>query len=255
MRNRLTGAAGLILNLAGCATSNANTRAEKRRAIRFSGIYGNMSMTGLSASSWFRVCLLLAGLVWLQGCATLNKDECLAADWRLIGYQDGAAGKSTGVLGGYREDCAEYAVVPDLDRYQAGRAEGLLEFCKADNGYRLGETGRGFPAVCPAQLEGDFRAAYQRGKEIYRARSAVRETHALLHERKRALYYLEEDKGDKLSELLADDLKSEQRLLILYEISELEQQRYSVENDITTLEQDLAEQQAHLEYLTQHNTN
>jgi hypothetical protein len=211
-----------------------------------------MIMRASNAIACFRACLLLGCLAGLQGCATLNEDECLAADWHLLGYQDGVAGKSTAVLGDYRKDCAEYAVVPDLDRYQAGRAEGLLEFCKADNGYRVGESGRSFPGVCPAQLEEEFRAAYQRGREIHQARSAVKETNALIHDRKRALYYLEEDKGEKLSALIADDLQSEQRLLILYEISEIERQMYSVENEISTLEQDLVEQQAHLDYLTRH---
>ena len=64
---------------------------------------------------------ILAVLALLQGCATLDKDECMLADWRLIGYQDGVAGKSATVVGKYREDCAKHAVVPDLDAYRAGR--------------------------------------------------------------------------------------------------------------------------------------
>ncbi|MCP4289671.1 MAG: hypothetical protein GY792_35490, partial [Gammaproteobacteria bacterium] len=36
----------------------------------------------------FTVAILVV-LVMLQGCATLDKDECMLADWRLIGYQDG----------------------------------------------------------------------------------------------------------------------------------------------------------------------
>lgn len=212
-----------------------------------------MNRTGSKRMNRPRLGLLLAGLIGLQGCATLDKDECLVADWRLIGYQDGVAGRSAAVLDRYREDCAEHAVVPDLERYQAGRAEGLLEYCKADNGYQLGVAGRGFPTVCPAHLEAEFRAAWQRGREIHEARSAVRETHELINDRRRALYYLKEDKGDKLSELITDGLKSEQRLLILYEISELELQMHSVESEITMLERDLADQQAHLDYLTNRN--
>lgn len=199
--------------------------------------------------------ILLAGLLWLQGCATLDRDECQAADWRLIGYQDGVAGKSTAVIGSYREDCAEYAVVPDLDSYRAGHAQGLLEFCTAENGYRLGENGRACPVICPSHLEQEFRTAWQQGRAIYEARTAVKETHVLIHERRRALYYLEEDKDDKLSELIADNLQSEQRLLILYEITELERQMHSVEGEIVILERDLAEQQARLDYLTRHSTN
>ncbi|MDH5469903.1 MAG: DUF2799 domain-containing protein, partial [Gammaproteobacteria bacterium] len=54
--------------------------------------------------------IAMAAILLLQGCATLNKEECVVADWRLIGYQDGVAGKSASTVGGYRKDCAEYAV-------------------------------------------------------------------------------------------------------------------------------------------------
>jgi len=192
----------------------------------------------------------MALLLLVQGCASLNKDECLVADWRLIGYQDGVVGKSSSVLGTYRKDCAEYAVVPDLDAYQAGRAEGLLVYCKADNGYRLGKSGRGYPAVCPTHLEADFRAAYNQGREIYLARSAVKQTHTRIHEYQESLQELEEDKTCKLSELVSDGLLSEERILILYEISEIEQQRADLEDEIVALEYELAERQEQLDRLT-----
>jgi len=200
----------------------------------------------------FPLCAVaMALLLLIQGCASLSKEECMVADWRLIGYQDGVAGKSSSVLGTYRKDCAEYAVVPDLDAYQAGRAEGLLEYCKADNGYRLGKSGRGYPDVCPSHLEADLRAAYNQGREIYLARAAVKQTHARIHECQETLQQLEEDKTYKLSELVSDGLMSEDRILILYEITEIEQQRADLEDEIAALEYELAEKQEHLERLTQ----
>jgi len=185
----------------------------------------------------------------IQGCAGLSREECMVADWRLIGYQDGVAGKSPAAVGSYRKDCAEHAVVPDLDAYRAGRAEGLLEYCKADNGYRLGKSGHGFPAVCPAPLEPDFRAAYRQGREIYLALSAVNETHAQIHDVQGSLQQLEEDRNHKLSELVADGLMSEQRVLILYEISRIDEQRGTLEDEIAALEYELAGRQARLDKL------
>ncbi len=192
----------------------------------------------------------MALLLLVQGCASLNREECMVADWRLIGYQDGVAGKSSSAVGTYRKDCAEYAVIPDLDAYQAGRAEGLLEYCKADNGYRLGKSGHGFPAVCPSHLEAELRAAYNQGREIYLARSAVKQTHARIHESRETLQQLDEDKTYKLSELVSDGLVSEERILILYEISEIDQQRADIEDEIAALEYELAERQAQLDRLT-----
>jgi hypothetical protein len=143
-------------------------------------------------------------------------------------------------------------VVPDLDAYQAGRAEGLTEYCVADNGYRLGSAGRSFSPVCPSHLEADFRAAYDRGREIYLARSAVKSTRTRIYNQQQALQNLEEDKGMKLAELISEGMKAEQRVLILYEITEIEQEMHSVEDEIAVLEDDLDDQQAHLDSLTQH---
>jgi hypothetical protein len=192
---------------------------------------------------------LLSLLALLQGCATLDKDECMLADWRLIGYQDGVAGKSAAMIGEYREDCAKHAVVPDLDAYRAGREQGLQQYCKVDNGYRLGSAGRGFTAVCPAALEDDFRDAYNAGRELYLARSAVNKTHSRITDRQQTLSNLEDNRVQKLAALVADGLKADQRVIILYELNELQQEMSSVEDEIVELEYELADQQARLDNL------
>ena len=193
---------------------------------------------------------MLAVLILLQGCATLDRDECKLADWRLIGYQDGVAGKSAARVGEYREDCAKHAVVPDLDAYRAGREEGLQQYCNASNGYRLGNAGHGFAAVCPTALEGDFREAYNAGRKLYLARSAVNKTHSQLKQHKRTLTNLEDDRAQKLAALIADDLKADQRVMIVYELNELQQEMNSVEDELVDLEHDLEKQQTRLDQLT-----
>lgn len=192
---------------------------------------------------------ILVTLALLQGCATLDKDECMLADWRLIGYQDGVAGKSAVAVGEYREDCAKHAVVPDLDAYRAGREEGLQQYCKPDNGYRLGNAGHGFVAICPTALEDDFRDAYNVGRKLYLARSTVNKTHSRINNRKKALSNLEDDRTGKLAALIADGLKADQRVMILYEINELQQEMNNTEDEIVDLEHDLANQQNRLDRL------
>jgi hypothetical protein len=192
----------------------------------------------------------LALLALLQGCATLDKDECLLADWRLIGYQDGVAGKSAARIGEYREDCAKHAVVPDLDAYRAGRQQGLQQYCKASNGFRLGNAGHGFTVVCPAALEGDFRDGYNAGRERYLARAAVNKTHSYINLRKQTLSNLKDNRAQKLAALVADGLKSDQRVMILYDLNELQQEMNSVEEEIVELEYELVDQQARLDHLS-----
>ena len=196
---------------------------------------------------------MLAALILLQGCATLDRDECKLADWRLIGYQDGVAGKSAARVGEYREDCAKHAVVPDLDAYRAGREEGLQQYCIASNGYRLGNAGHAFAAVCPTALEADFREAYNAGRALYQARSAVNTTHSHIRQRKQTLTNLEDDRAQKLAALIAADLKTDQRVMIVYELNELQQEMNSVEDELADLEHDLVKQQTRLDQLTHNN--
>ena len=185
----------------------------------------------------------------LQGCATLGRDECQVADWRLIGYQDGVQGKPASTIGTYREDCAKHAVVPDLDAWQAGRVQGLQEYCKVDNAFRLGRSGHDYPAVCPEPSTPAFRAAYEDGRAIYLARSEVKDTHAQIHRREHKIDELQAEKSHKLTELVQDGLLKSQRVLLLYDIHQIDEEIEALSAEIGNLEHDLLVQQAYLDSL------
>ena len=95
---------------------------------------------------------MLAILMVLAGCASLGKEECLNADWRTIGYEDGTRGYSGSRIASHRKACAKHGVTPDLDQYEEGRLLGLREYCTPRNGYRLGTMGKGYNGVCPSDL-------------------------------------------------------------------------------------------------------
>jgi hypothetical protein len=193
--------------------------------------------------------VLILIILLAAGCATMDKDECLVADWRLIGFQDGALGKSAAAVGAYRKDCAGYHVVPDLDAYQAGRREGLLQYCAPANGYRLGNSGHRYNAVCPAGTERTFRAAYNTGRDIYLARTQVNNTASLINRKQQAIQSLEDDRQAKLTEMIRQGLSSEQRVLLLYDVTNIEKDIHTTNNDISALERDLEQQQAQLDHL------
>ena len=113
--------------------------------------------------------LILALLLPLAaaGCATLDKSECREADWTIIGLEDGASGRPVSYIERHRETCAEHGVKPDLALYQRGHAEGLKQFCNADNGFRRGRAGRSYNNVCPAELNGQFLAGYETGRQLH----------------------------------------------------------------------------------------
>jgi len=198
-----------------------------------------------SPGLWVVILIILSA----AGCATMDKDECLVADWRLIGFQDGVQGKSAATIGAYRKDCADFHVAPDLDAYQAGRREGLLQYCVPANGYRLGVAGRPYNAVCPTGMERSFRAAYNAGHDIYQARTRVNSTNSLLNRKQQAIKSLEADRQGKLAEMIRQGLSSEQRVLLLYDVTHIEKDIHTTNTDIIALENDLEQQQAQLDYL------
>ena len=63
--------------------------------------------------------------------------------------------------------------LPDLAEYQAGREQGLREFCKPANGFRVGARGASYGGVCPTELDESFVDAWQSGRQLYVLRSRV----------------------------------------------------------------------------------
>lgn len=116
-----------------------------------------------------------ASLAVLCSCATLTPDECLYADWRGIGYEDGVQGRAPEFLSHHRQACAKVGVTPDVDAYRAGRDDGIDVFCRPANAYQLGREGYSYTGVCPDYSEGAFLAAYGDGLAVFRLESAVQE--------------------------------------------------------------------------------
>src|SRR5687768_11835056 len=103
-----------------------------------------------SASSNRLICTSLALIVvMMTGCSSMSRNECLAVDWRTIGYEDGVAGHPGNHIAQHRKACAKHGVRADLSLYQTGREQGLQEYCQPANGYRLGIRGGSYGGVCP----------------------------------------------------------------------------------------------------------
>jgi hypothetical protein len=109
--------------------------------------------------------LLLAAVA--SGCASLDRAECLSANWYAIGLEDGARGRALERLGDHRRACAEHKVVPDAERYIAGRDEGLKSFCTYERGFAHGRSGQSYAGGCPSALAVSFQSGYQLGRELH----------------------------------------------------------------------------------------
>lgn len=110
--------------------------------------------------------MILAGLL-LAACASLSEGECKTGDWRGIGFSDGAEGRSEGYISRHQKACADFGIVPDLQAWLAGRAEGLKAYCTPAKAYRVGRDGDSLSPVCtPAQVS-SMEQAYFFGRQYY----------------------------------------------------------------------------------------
>jgi len=114
-----------------------------------------------------RITVSILILLGVSSCASMNKSECLQADWQVLGLEDGAQGRDISYIGTRRKACAEHGVSPNLEQYSTGREAGLKQYCTYNNGYRAGRSGYSFSEVCQGELRGPYAGGFDRGVEIY----------------------------------------------------------------------------------------
>jgi hypothetical protein len=195
----------------------------------------------------------ISGLVALSGCATLGKDECLNADWRTIGYEDGARGYPTSKIGSHRKDCAKHGITPDFERYEQGRLDGLQEYCTPQKGYILGTSGRQYTQVCPPDLEEAFAAGYYQGRIVYDAETELKRQNAEMTKKQNELHSLEKELQGYEAELINDDTGPRRRKKLLEEIKMLTEQRLFILGKIKEQEALIETSQLNLKKITAKN--
>ncbi len=179
--------------------------------------------------------ILLLGSVALvvSGCSTMNKSECLTANWKNIGYGDGAKGYSVTRLSQHTSACAEHGITPDLNAYNAGRDEGLSQYCIPSRGYSNGLSGSGYKGICAKHNEKAFLDAYNYGLEIHKEQKILDQMHRD--------YKHEERMVNKLNHRLDDN----ERLITVGKLTQLQtykllQENKQITKDISHSEHTLA---------------
>lgn len=109
----------------------------------------------------FRFSIVLSCIfLFLGGCTTLSKEQCLAGQWHALGYTDGINGNTPERLSAYNESCAKFGVVTDYKLWRDGYVQGLEIYCSPENGYSIGLNGKHYYGVCKNP---EFIRNYQRG--------------------------------------------------------------------------------------------
>ncbi len=192
------------------------------------------------------VVVLLGATLVVSGCASMSSEECVASDWRSVGFEDGSRGYTSDRIGNYRKACAKHGVSPDLDAYQSGRVEGLREFCQPQRGFNVGAGGGRYNGVCPSHLEPDFLDAYRTGARLHTLRSNVSSATYQINAKERELDSLDHTVRNKQAELIADETTVQDRVLLLSDLKELSERKGQLEAEIVDLIEDRAHHEAEL---------
>lgn len=181
------------------------------------------------------VILLASVALLLQGCATLSEDECLAADWWIIGQKDGFDMRPRSYLAEHQEACAEYGVTPDrkayAEGYQSGRQDFLQGFCTRFNGYTIGRRGDSYIGVCPDSMEESFLAGFRRGKEVHGMEMEVWDIKRERRKLRGRIDELEEELGAQRTKFESDESSLEDRNDAWTRIGEIEEELEKLDLD------------------------
>jgi hypothetical protein len=175
-------------------------------------------------------------VVGLSGCAGMSEQECMATDWRSVGFEDGTAGRSEASIGNYRQACGQHGVAPNLEQYRLGHSEGVESYCRPARGFEVGARGQRYQGVCPAQYEPEFLAAYSDGRHLYVLETSVRTIDNQIAARHRRLEVIKRDITSAAAAIIADGTAAERRAELLLETAALAEESNDIEDELESLE-------------------
>jgi len=180
-----------------------------------------MGVRSITLAAW-----AVAAAALLGACATgMGRDECVAADWRTIGYEDGLHGLPPDRIGAHRTACAKHQVTPNLAAYGEGRERGLREYCQPKNGFRAGINGQAYLNVCSGAAEAAFVDSYRHGRHIHDARAELRSTQARLRGARDGVAQTEAAMANVTAELVLPRVPADRRAFLATELVRLTQAR------------------------------
>jgi hypothetical protein len=175
--------------------------------------------------NYFKFSLLIITLVFINGCATLSREDCLQGSWFNLGLRDGRAGATYNRLGQHQKACLEYGVSINTKHYNEGREQGLEDYCQIDNAVEMGLNGHRYQSVCPPEIHRVFQRYNQAAYDVYQCKEDLEKLDDKLYSKENKLLSskLSDDERSKIRtklrnldrkrERLRDDLRSSERIL------------------------------------------
>lgn len=184
---------------------------------------------------------LLVLLAMLVGCASLSEEECLSADWRAIGFEDGAKGEPLSAASERRDACAKRgAAALDMPAYLAGRREGLQAYCTPENGFAAGAGGAVDNRVCEGDGAERFLAGYSKGRRLFDLEASVIRANQALSDEQSDLWETRRRIGEVENAISSTHTPGEERADLVMDLGVLKEDRRRIEAAIAELAQDKA---------------
>jgi len=185
------------------------------------------------------VAMLGGAAALLSGCATMSEDQCLAGDWGGKGYQDGLNGYQGSRLEDHAKACSKVGVTPNPDAYFSARDQGLRTYCRWENGFKVGRNGSSYGGVCTPEEERDFIPAYEDGRIVHAAESALSNAESNVRSAAARIRDRENKLDAKERELRQEGLSHEERERIRQRIREVRGELRDAHRDLRFAEDEL----------------
>ena len=191
------------------------------------------------------VALVLA----VSGCTSgMDSAECVTADWHAVGFEDGANGRGASAIASHRKACAKHGVSPNFEAYMAGRDRGLTQYCRPQNGYRLGTRGVQYYGVCPSAQEAEFQAAHADGYGLYSApRNGFQGRQEAPETKRDRANRIERELVETTARLVGTGIAVSKRAAMGVKIKQLAEEKVEVAESIQRLEYEYAAAQEEYE--------
>jgi hypothetical protein len=183
----------------------------------------------------------------LAGCAGMSEQACLSTDWQTVGFEDGVAGRSPATISRYRQSCADYGIAPDLAEYRAGHDAGVRTYCRAGNGFEVGRSGVRYAGVCPADLESEFLAAYNEGRQLYELEAALLAVDSQIAARMHRSEELAAELVTATSTIVASETTPERRAELMLRVAAIGQEQGRIGKEIEALQVERIQREADLD--------
>ena len=175
--------------------------------------------------NYLKIIFLASLLSLINSCATLSREDCMQGAWFELGLRDGRKGKTFTHLGQHQKACLEYGIRLDKNQYNAGREQGLQDYCLLDNAIEMGLQGRRYQSVCPIEIHATFLRYNQAAYEVYRCQEDLEN--------------LDDELFDKENSLLSNKLTDDARSTIRVDIRDLDRERQKIRDDLYSRERRL----------------